>query len=257
MAAREIDPATRRRRTITLWVVAVIFAAFLAVAVEAAVCFNQAVAISNHETAAYESLTTVRSDIQSAVERADIDNLVDAFDSQDLKKARQETAAADAIAHNGNWTFLSHVPLTRNDVAALQALTGAANSLTHQVLDDYHQAVTPFDDLVTQLTPITSGTADAATQQKVREQVASAEATSQKSLDAASAGLKAAAKRLHSAPTAKIGVINMAVSQMRDLLDSTASKTSSLSAKSLVNSVLSSEVSKGRLTQEQAQSLGM
>jgi hypothetical protein len=258
MAEREIDPAATRRHRIVLWVFIILFALLLGVAVEAVVSFNQAVSIANHETNAYESLTNVRDEVTSALQRSNVSDLSDAFDSPDLKTARRETAAADAIAHNGNWTFLSHIPFTRSDVQALQALTGAASSLSHDVLDDYGDAVAPFVKLDESLsTGVADNLNDQSTLDSLRQQISTAEATSQKSLDKASAGLKSATKSLDSAPKANIGAIDAVLSQVRDLLDSATKKTTGINAKGLVDAALRSAVSKGRLTQDQAQSLGM
>lgn len=64
-----------------------------------------------------------------------------------LEQMKTETAHADAVMHNRNWTFLSHIPVLGNDVKVVQHLTSAAHDAVSDILPQF---LNPLSSLVDQ-----------------------------------------------------------------------------------------------------------
>ena len=64
-----------------------------------------------------------------------------------LEQMKTETAHAQAVMHNRNWTFLSHIPVLGNDVKVVQHLTSAAHDAVSDILPQF---LNPLSSLVDQ-----------------------------------------------------------------------------------------------------------
>lgn len=245
---------TTRRKKIVLWVFIILFLALLAVALEAAVTFNQALAIGRHEEKALSTLDNIRQNSAIAMQRSDIGALSNAFDSQDVTTIRTETDAADKIAHNGNWNFLAHLPFARADVTSVRTMTGTTVALSHQILDDYHSALIPWTQMEQTLLPATM---DASALATLRQQFSSALDSSQKSLNKAVTDLQTQSRLLDSVPNAHIGAINAAVSQARSLVKTAIDRTKEIDIRKLARGAVTARLSAAGLPSFLVESLGL
>lgn len=243
----------KRRQRITLWAIIVIFLIILATAIEALITFNQAVSIGRHEQRAYEAVSAIRDTAEPEIERGDIDSLVGLFDSSDVKTLQSETAAADRIAHDTNWSFLAHLSFARDDVEAVQALTGAADTLSHQILADYRSAITPWAPLAdTDFSSASTGSLES-----LQQRLSSALTASQGSIGKAARELKAQSDRLASAPRSHFGIINTATDQVRSAFTEAMHRTQKISVRRLAHGAFVAKLTAAGLPASLAQLLGL
>lgn len=109
--------------------------------------YRQARYVITQEQSVMTQAKTITDRAKLAVKAQDLVTLKALAKDPALEQMKTETAHAQAVMHNRNWNFLSHIPVLGNDVKVVQHLTSAAHDAVSDILPQF---LNPLSSLVDQ-----------------------------------------------------------------------------------------------------------